>query len=63
MLLVDIKMLQVSFIKIYMIHKISVLLTISRILKRFLRGIIDFYFLKIFFTIYNDEKFKTWKRK
>ena len=24
---------------------------------------IDFFFLNIFFTIYNDEKSKTWRRK
>ena len=35
-LLEDIKLLQVNFIMIYIIHKISVLLKITRILKRFL---------------------------
>ena len=42
-ILEDIKIQQVSFIMIYIIHKISVLLKITRILKRFLRDIIDFY--------------------
>ena len=45
-LLEDIKMLQVNFIIIYIIHKILVLLKITRILKHFLRSIIDFYFFK-----------------
>ena len=38
---------------IYIIHEISILLKITTILKRFLRSIIDFYFLKkiiIFFS-------------
>ena len=39
-MLEDIKMLQLSFIMIYIIHKISVLLKITRILKHFLRSII-----------------------
>ena len=56
-------MLQVKFIMIYIIHKPSVLLKITRIFKRFLRSIIDFYFLNknnsfFFLTTYNDEKFK-----
>ena len=42
-------MLQVNFIMICIIHKILLLLKITRILKRFLRTIIDFYFLKRFF--------------
>ena len=56
-LLEDIKMLQVNFSMIYIIHKILVLLKITRILKRFLRSIIDFFLKKklIFFTTYNDE--------
>ena len=43
---------QVNFIMIYIIHKISVLLKTIRILKRFLRSIIDFYLLKasLFFS-------------
>ena len=40
----EIKMLQVNFIVIYIIHEMLVLLKITRILKRFLRSIIDFYF-------------------
>ena len=46
-------MQQVSFIIIYIIHKILVLLKIIRTLKCFLRSIINFYFLKeiiIFFS-------------
>ena len=64
-------MLQVNFIMIAIIHKISVLLKITRILKHFLKSITDFYFFDIFilnfnflilfFTIYNDEKFKASK--
>ena len=56
---------------IAIIHKISVLLKITRILKHFLKSITDFYFFDIFvlnfnflilfFTIYNDEKFKASK--
>ena len=38
--------MQVKFIMISRIHKISVLLKITRIFKHFLREIIDFYFLK-----------------
>ena len=54
------KMLQVNFIMIYIINKILGL-KITRILKRFLRSIIDFYFLKnkyFFFATYNDKKYK-----
>ena len=40
------KMLQVNFIMIYIVHKISVLLKIARILKHFLGSIIDFYFFE-----------------
>ena len=56
----EIKMLQVNFIVIYIIHEMLVLLKITRILKRFLRSIIDFYFLKndVFFTTCNDGKYK-----
>ena len=39
-------MLQVNFIMICIIRKISVLLKITRISKRFLNSIIEFYFLK-----------------
>ena len=39
-------MLQINFIMICMIHKILVLLKITRILKFFLRRIIGFYFLR-----------------
>ena len=44
-------MLQVNFIMIFIIHKILVILKITRILKHFLRSIIHLYFLKnnIFF--------------
>ena len=50
-------MLLVNFIMIYVIHKISVLLKITGILRCFLRSIIDFYFKKIyiFFTTYNED--------
>ena len=64
-LLEEIKMTRVNFIMIYVIRKISVLLKITRILKLFLRRVIDvhsFFFKKnnyFFFTTYNDEKFKT----
>ena len=40
-LLEEIKMTRVNFIMIYVIHKISVLLKITRILKLFLRRVID----------------------
>ena len=43
-LLEDMKMLQVNFIMIYIIHKILVLLKLIRILKSFLRRTIDFFF-------------------
>ena len=59
-------MLQVNFIMIYIIHKISVLLKITRILKRFLRSIVDFYIKKkklILFTTYNDGNSKAWRKK
>ena len=52
-------MLQANFIMIYIIHKILVLLKIIRILRHFLRRIMDFYFKKIlinFFTTYDNEK-------
>ena len=55
-------MLQVNYIIIYIIHKISVSLKITRIFKRFLRSIMQFYFLEkiaiFFFAAYNDKKFK-----
>ena len=59
-LLEDIEMLQINFILIYIIHKISVLIKITRIIKCFLRSVIDFCFFKkiIFLATYNDEKFK-----
>ena len=41
-ILEGIKMLQVNFITICIIHKILVLLKITRILKPFLRSITDF---------------------
>ena len=57
-------MLQVNYIMIYIIHKISVLYKITRVLKRLLRNITDFYFFKqiIFFATHNSEMFKAWKR-
>ena len=39
-------MLEANLIMICIIHKFLVLLKITRILKRFLGSIIDFYFLK-----------------
>ena len=45
-LLESIKMLQVNLIMTCITYTISVLLKITRILKRFLRSIIDFYFFK-----------------
>ena len=42
-LLEEIKMTRVNFIMIYVIHKIPVLLKITRILKPFLRRVIDVY--------------------
>ena len=56
-------MLQVNFIMIYIIHKISELLKITRILKCFLRTFILEKKEFIFFTRYTDEKFKDWKDK
>ena len=53
-------MLQVDSIIIYIIYEISVLLKITRILKHFLRSIIDFFFFfkkKKKFPTYNDEIF------
>ena len=47
-------MLQVNFIMIWIIHKILVLLKITRILKHFLRNIIDFHFF--FFLIFSHHK-------
>ena len=37
-------MLEVNFIVISIIHEISVLIKISRILKYFLRSVVEFYF-------------------
>ena len=47
-------MLQVNFMMICIIHEILVLLKITRILKRFLKSILVFYFLKnnLFFLQY-----------
>ena len=42
----DIKILQINYIMICISHKILVLLKITKILKPFLRSIIDIYFLK-----------------
>ena len=51
-------MLQINFIMISIIHKILVLLKITRILKRVLRSIIDFFLKKKKkFTTYNDGDF------
>ena len=52
-------MLQISYIMIYIIHKISVLLKISRILET---SIIHFIFLIIFVTTYNDGKSTIWTK-
>ena len=49
----EIKILLVNFIMINIIHKILVLLKITRILKRFLRSVIDFHFLKNKFFVHN----------
>ena len=52
-LLEDIEVLKISIIMIDIIHKILVLLQITRILKRFLRSITDLFFLKqIIFSQY-----------
>ena len=52
-LLEDIEVLKISIIMIYIIHKILVLLQITRILKHFLRSITDLFFLKqIIFSQY-----------
>ena len=54
----DIETLKVDFIMIYIIHKNLVLLKLSRIVKRFLKSVIDFYFVKKinnFFTTYDHE--------
>ena len=48
----DIKILQVNFIKIYIIHKIFVLLKITRILKLFLKG---FYFFSQQSSSFEEE--------
>ena len=42
-------MLHVTFFMIYMIHKISVLFKITRILNCFYRSTTDLYFLKIIY--------------
>ena len=55
-------MLQVNFIMIYIILEISVLLEITRILKQFLRSIIDFLKKVIFFLTHNDKKLQGWKK-
>ena len=67
----DIKMLQVNFM-IYIIHKIWILLKITRIIWKivfsnaFSRSMIDFYFFFkkniVFFTTCNGETFKASKR-
>ena len=46
--------LQVNFIMNYIIHKISVLLKITRILKLFLRSMINFYFLKKIINFFHN---------
>ena len=59
-------MLEVNFIKICIIHKILVLLKTARILKLFLRSIVDFHFLRnnlFLFTTYNDGKAKSCRGK
>ena len=67
-LLEDLKMalLNLSFAMIYVIHKMLVLLKNDlnylndfEFSHPFLRSIIDFLFLKIFSTTYNDGKFRS----
>ena len=55
-LLEDMKMLQVNFIMIYIIHKILVLLKFIRILKSFLRRTIDFFLKKNNFLRLEEDK-------
>ena len=59
-------MLQVNFIMIYIILKISVLLKITKIFKCFLRSVKRLFFLKnkylIFFTTNNHEKLQAGRR-
>ena len=66
-----ISLLNFNFAKIYVIHKILVLIKNhlsylkDNIFEFFLRSIIDFYLFKklIFFIIYNDGKSKVRRRK
>ena len=60
-LLEDIKMLQVNFIIIHIIHKILVLLKITRIFKRFWRIITDFRILENKYFFHNIKLFEEYK--
>ena len=48
-------MLQVNFITVYIIHKIPVLLKITRISKHFLRSIMDFHFFTIIINFFSKH--------
>ena len=48
------KMLQVSFIMIFIIHIVLVLLKITRILKHFLRSTIVFHFFKKMINFFHN---------
>ena len=48
-------MLQFNFIIVYIIHKILVLLKITRILKHFLRTMIDFHFFKKIINFFSQH--------
>ena len=52
-LLEGIKMLKVNFVMTWIIYKVLMLLKITRILKCFLRSIIDFYLKKKIHSFYN----------
>ena len=60
-LLEDIKMFQVNFIIIHIIHKILVLLKITRILKRFWRITTDFRILENKYFFHNTKWFEEYK--
>ena len=55
----EIKMLQVNFIIICIIHKISVLLEITRILKTFFNECNRIFFFLNVITTYNDGKLRS----
>ena len=60
-LLEDIKLLEVNFVIIFIIHNILVLPRTTRILKRILRSIMNLF--QFLLTTYNDEKSKSSKIK